>query len=137
LSAAEVGHLTVRAIQGKIAEGTAIKSIVPPRMTNHRAIYTDIFLQVLALALFFLSGRVADSSLPELGGTGQASSIYLWNSLADLAFLVLVGLWVVALWQVVRTSMASGYSLLPQGSGALAVSLPVLGLVAGYFLLAL
>jgi hypothetical protein len=112
-------------------------------MTSRSTICAIVIFQVFALTSFFLSVRVADSYLPELGGSGRASSIYLWNGLADLAFLVLAGLWVVALWLVVRVNMHSGRSLwqtlshAPQGFSALAVSLPILGLLAGYLLLAL
>ena len=120
-----------------------MKTISTSRITSRRTICAIIFLQALTLASFFLSVRVADSYLPEPGGSGRASSIYLWNGLANLAFLVLAGLWVASLWLVVRANMASGRSLwqtlshAPQGSSALAVSLPILGLLGGYLLLAL
>jgi hypothetical protein len=112
-------------------------------MASRRALCAIIFLQVFTLASFFLSVRVGDSYLPEFGGSGRASSIYLWADLASLAFLVLAVLWFAALWLVVRANMGSGRSLwqtlshVPQGFSALAVSLPILGLLAGYLLLAL
>ncbi len=82
-----------------------MKTISTSRITSRRTICAIIFLQALTLASFFLSVRVADSYLPELGGSGRASSIYLWNGLANLAFLVLAGLWVTSLWLVVRANM--------------------------------
>jgi hypothetical protein len=127
----------------ELLTGQRMKILSTSRITSSRTISAIILLEALTLASFFLSVRVADSYLPELGGSGRASSIYLWNDLANLAFLVLAGLWVASLWLAVRANMANGRSLsqalshAPQGSSALAVSLPILGLLAGYLLLAL
>jgi hypothetical protein len=104
----------------------------------HRVTRVVVGLEALALGVFFVSVRVADSFLPERGGSGDATSIYLWNGRAALAFWLLVALWLVALGRValralrLEGSMAAVTRVAPRGIDALAVCLPLLGLVVGY-----
>jgi hypothetical protein len=95
-------------------------------------------LECAVLGGYFLSVHTADSFLPERGGSGDATSIYLWNGRAVAAFWFLVVLWLVALalvaYHVLRRER-SAFSLLqavPRGADAVAVGLPLVGLFIGY-----
>lgn len=66
----------------------------------HRVAYVVVGLEALAIGIYVVSVRVADSCLPERGGSGDATSIHLWNGRAALAFWLLVALWLVALGRV-------------------------------------
>lgn len=111
-------------------------------MTSPRTLSAIAILQVIALSGFFYSTHVGDSFLPELGGNGDGGSIRLWNARADLAFCVLTGLWLIAIVLAIRTASGVGvsywraFSLSLKGLLALAVALPVCGLLAGYIVLA-
>jgi len=100
-------------------------------------------LQVVALSSFFYSIQVADSFLPERGGNGDGTEIAIWNNRASLAFGVLTILWLTALVLAIIAARRGGFSYrravlsAPQGLQALAVALPVCGLLAGCIFLAL
>jgi hypothetical protein len=111
-------------------------------VTSPRTLSALAILQVIALSVFFYSIHIGDSFLPERGGNGDGGAIYLWNTRADLAFGALAGLWLTALVLAIRTARRGGVSYWralsqsPKGLQALAVVLPVCGLLAGYIVLA-
>jgi hypothetical protein len=102
-----------------------------------------VLFEVLSLGTFFFSTRVADSYMPEHGGSGDAASIYLWNGRAGLAFWSIVVLWVAALGIALHRQIRGGGSVagfltdFPRGAVALAAALPVGGLLIGYLVLLL
>jgi hypothetical protein len=104
----------------------------------HRVAHIVVGLEALAIGVYFVSVHVADSFLPERGGSGDATSIYLWNGRAALAFWLLVALWLVALGRValralrISGSVAAVTWMPPRGVDALAVALPILGVLVGY-----
>jgi hypothetical protein len=110
-------------------------------MTPHRGIWIIAFLELLALMAFFYFGHVSDSFLPERGGHGDGSAIAYWGSLGTVAFFALVVLWVIALFVVVRSRFRGGASVWtainvsPSGATAVAIALPVFGLIIGYAVL--
>ena len=103
----------------------------------HRVAYVVVGLEALAIGIYVVSVRVADSFLPERGGSGDATSIHLWNGRAVLAWL-LVALWLVALGRValrarrISGSVAAVARTPLRGVDALAVAFPILGLLIGY-----
>jgi hypothetical protein len=102
-----------------------------------RVVNIIVVLEVVTLAAFFISTRMADSLLPEGGGRGDATLMALWNSRAALAFGCLVGLWLLA----VAETMVRTFRNRPRGAAILraaanvGVSLPVIGLLLGYLAL--
>jgi hypothetical protein len=104
----------------------------------HRVAYVVVGLEALAIGIYVVSARVADSFLPERGGSGDATSIYLWNGRAAIAFWLLVALWLVALGRVALRALRSSGSVdavartPSRGVDALAVAFPILGLLIGY-----
>jgi len=111
-------------------------------VTSPRTLSAIAILQVIALSGFFYSTHVGDSFLPESGGSGDGGAIYLWYAHADLAFGVLVGLWMTAIVLAIRTARGVGapysraFCVPLKGPLALTVALPVCGLLAWYIVLA-
>ncbi len=101
-----------------------------------------VMIEGAALIAFFYSVRVADSYLPELGGTGDGTAIGLWSARATFAFFTLGRLWVTAVGTAVCLSIRSGWSLgqavssTQRGLSALAVAVPPVGLIVGYLVMA-
>lgn len=104
----------------------------------HRVAYVVVGLEALAIGIYVVSVHVADSFPPERGGSGDATSIHLWNGRAALAFWLLVALWLVALGRValrarrISGSVAAVARTPLRGADALAVAFPILGLLIGY-----
>jgi len=105
-----------------------------------RIAYALVALEVVGLAVFFLSTWKEQSLLPGSGGGGDAASIFLWKDRAGLALSALVSLWLLALVRVlylaVRNEREKGFLLANMSAfDAHAVAVPVIGLFAGYLLL--
>lgn len=104
----------------------------------HRVTRIVVGLEAAALGVYFICVYVADSFLPERGGSGDAKSIFLWNGRAAFSFWLLVTLWLVAVVRVAvralrkEDSLVSVAQTIPRGADALSVGLPLLGLAVGY-----
>jgi hypothetical protein len=101
-----------------------------------------VILEALSLLTFFGAIRRADATLPERGGSGDPTTIQLWNNLAVWSIIALALLFVVSAliyWRTPRVVESPERRLTQplRGLSGLSVSLPVLGLVGGYLLLLL
>lgn len=86
--------------------------------------------------MFLTAAHLADTFLPERGGTGDPTGFNLWSSRAGLAFWTLVALWLVSLVLIlIRTVQGmvgkATFSGALNGMGAVAVLLPPIGFIAG------